>query len=96
MSPLTEPLRPSEAKKLLRAIIASGDVGFTSHALEEMEKDGISQAEAIGVLRGGIVDPAEFERGSWRYRVHARHTYVVAAFRSEITAIVVTAWKVVR
>jgi hypothetical protein len=96
MSPLTQPLRPAEARRLLQAILASGEVGFTNHALDEMEKDGISQADAIGVLRSGVVEPAEFERGSWRYRVRARHTYVVAAFRSEISAVVVTAWRVVR
>jgi len=71
-------------------------VGFTSHALDEMKQDGISQADVIGVLRSGVVDPAEFERGSWRYRVRARRTCVVAAFRSDVAAIVVTAWRVVR
>ena len=96
MSPLTEPLRPAEAKKLLRAILASGEVVFTSHALDEMEQDRISQAEVIGVLRSGVVEPAEFERGGWRYRVRARHTYVVTAFRSEVAAIIVTAWRVVK
>ena len=96
MSPLTEPLGPGDAKKLLRAILAGGEIGFTSHALDEMEQDGISQAEAIGVLRSGVVEPAEFERGGWRYRVRARRTYVVAAFRSEVAAIIVTAWRVVR
>jgi hypothetical protein len=93
MSPLTEPLRPAEARKLLRAILASGEVVFTSHALDEMEQDGISQADAIGVLRSGVVEPAEFERGSWRYRVRAHRMYVVAAFRSEVAAVVVTAWR---
>jgi hypothetical protein len=93
MSPLTEPLRPPEARKLLRAILAGGEVVFTSHALDEMEQDGISQADAIGVLRSGVVEPAEFERGSWRYRVRAHRTYVVAAFRSEVVAVVVTAWR---
>lgn len=96
MLPLTEPLRPAEAKKLLRAILASGEVVFTNHALDEMEQDGISQAEAIGILRGGVVEPAELARGSWRYRVRAHRTYVVAAFRSEAAAVVVTAWRVVR
>jgi len=96
MSPIREPLRPAEAKKLLRAILASGEVVFTNHALEEMDQDGISQAEAIGVLRSGVVEPAEFERGSWRYRVRANRTYVVAAFRSEVAAVVVTAWRVVK
>jgi hypothetical protein len=96
MSPLIEPLPPAEAKKLLRAILASGEVVFTSHALKEMEQDRISQADAVGVLRSGVVEPAEFERGSWRYRVRAHRAYVVAAFRSEIAAVVVTAWRVVR
>ena len=60
MSPLTEPLRPGDAKKLLRAILAGGEVGFTSHAIDEMEQDGISP------------------------------------FRSEVAAIIVTAWRMVR
>jgi hypothetical protein len=87
MAGVTQPLRPADAKKLLRAIVAGGEVGFTSHALDEMEHDGITQAEAIGVLRSGVVEPAEFERGGWRYRVRARRT---------IAAIIVTAWRVVR
>jgi hypothetical protein len=93
---LREPLRPAEAKRLLRAILAGGEVVFTNHALDEMDQDGISQAEAIGVLRSGVVEPAELERGSWRYRVCAHRTYVVTAFRSEVAAVVVTAWRVVR
>jgi hypothetical protein len=51
MTTLREPLRPAEAKALLRAILAGGEVVFTNHALDEMNRDGISQAEAIGVLR---------------------------------------------
>jgi ABC-type uncharacterized transport system ATPase subunit len=94
MPALKEPLTPADAKRLLRAILAGGEVVFTSHALNEMEQDGISQADAIGVLRSGVVEPAEFERGSWRYRVRANRTYVVAAFRSELAAVVVTAWRV--
>jgi hypothetical protein len=91
-----EPPRPAEARRLLRAILATGEVVFTNHALDEMAQDGISQAQAIGVLRSGVVEPAEFERGSWRYRVRARQTYVVASFRSEAAAVVVTAWRVIR
>lgn len=91
-----EPLRPSEAKKLLRAILACGEVVFTNHALYEMAQDRISQAAVIGVLRSGTVEPAEFEGGSWRYRVRARDVYVVALFRSEVSAVVVTAWRVIR
>jgi hypothetical protein len=90
------PLRPAEARKLLRAILAGGEVVFTGHALHEMEQDGISQADAIDVLRSGVVEPAEFERGSWRYRVRAHRTYVVVAFRSPVAAVVVTAWRALR
>lgn len=96
MSTPQEPLRPAEARRLLPAILAKGEVVFTNHALDEMAQDGISQAEAIGVLRSGVVEPAEFERGSWRCRVRARRTYVVASFRSEVAAVVVTAWRVIR
>lgn len=96
MTTLGEPLRPSEAKKLLRVVLSSGEVVFTNHALDEMEQDGISQAEAIGVLRSGVVEPAELARGSWRYRVRARQAYVVVTFRSEAAAVVVTAWRVLR
>ena len=96
MSTPQEPLRPAEAKRLLQAILATGEVVFTNHALDEMAQDGISQAEAIGVLRSGVMGPAEFERGSWRYRVRARRTCVVASFRSEAAAVVVTAWRGIR
>lgn len=96
MPALIEPLMPADAKRLLRAILADGEVVFTGHALKEMEEDGISQADAVGVLRSGVVEPAEFERGSWRYRVRANRTYVVVAFRSELAAVVVTAWRVMR
>ena len=94
MSGLREPLSPVEARKLLRAIMAGGDVGFSNHALDEMEQDGLDEAEVRSVLRSGVVEPAEFERGSWRHRVRTRRICVVVAFRSEVEAIVVTAWRV--
>ena len=49
--------------------------------------------DAINVLRGGIVEPGEFENGSWRYRVRTQRMYVVVAFRSETELRVVTAWR---
>ena len=44
------------------------------------------------VSRGGIVEPAEFESGSWRYRVRTARMCVVA-FRSETELRIVTAWR---
>ena len=61
MNLLDEPLTPSEAKRVILQALASGDVRFTSHALDEMAKDGITQAEALGILRSGVVEPGEFD-----------------------------------
>ena len=94
MNLLDEPLPASEARRIILRALASGDVRFTSHALEEMAKDGITQLEALGVLRSGVVEPAELVRSTWRYRVRVRQAVVVAAFRSECAAVVITAWRI--
>lgn len=88
-----EPLDPPAARALIRSILADGSVRFSRHALAEMAKDGLSELDATNVLRGGAVDPAEFENGSWRYRVRTHRIAVVIAFRSESSLVVVTAWR---
>jgi hypothetical protein len=50
-------------------ILEHGTVEFSGHARKEMEADGISEGEVVGVLRGGVAESGEHERGSWRYRV---------------------------
>ena len=90
---LDEPLPPPDARRLILTIVRDGEVRFTSHALIEMANDAITRDAVFAVLRGGIVEPAEFERGSWRYRVRVASTYVVVAFRSEVALLVVTAWR---
>jgi hypothetical protein len=90
-----EPFSAAVAKRRILAALAEGSVSFSGHALEEMAKDEISQDEVVSVLRGGTVEPGEFERGSWRYRVRARRIHVVVAFRPDL-AVVVTAWRVKR
>ena len=91
-------MSPPAAKALIRTILASGEVAFSGHALEEMGKEepDITEEETFAVLRGGIVEPAEFRGGTWRYRVRAMGVYVVLAFRSETRAKVVTAWRAKR
>ena len=91
---LDQPLTPPEAKRVILRALASGDVRFTSHALCEMAKDGITQAEALGILRSGTVEPGELVRSTWRYRVRVRRGVVVTAFRPEGSAVVVTAWRI--
>jgi hypothetical protein len=49
--------------------------------------------DVTNVLRGGVVDPAEFENGSWRHRVRTARIAVIVAFRSETELRVVTAWR---
>ena len=86
-------MRPPDARRLIREILISGEVVSSGHAADEMAKDDLTLVDCINVLRGGIVEPAEFERGAWRYRVHTERIGVVVAFRSETRLVVVTAWR---
>lgn len=90
---LDEPLAPGDARRLIRAIVTTGAVRFGSHALDEMAKDGLTDAEVLHVLRSGVVRAGEWERGSWRHRVDAGLVTVVVAFVSEATLRIVTAWR---
>jgi hypothetical protein len=90
---LDEPLSPPEARRLIREIIENGSVSFSKHAEEEMAKDNLTMVDVTNVLRGGVVDPGEFENGSWRYRVRTARIAVIVAFRSETELRVVTAWR---
>lgn len=75
------PLRATDARKLIRRLLDEGKFvspGAGSHARKEMEKDGLTDLDAVNVLRGGAVREAEFENGSWRHRVETpRMTFVV-------------------
>jgi len=91
---LLEPLDPQKARVLIREILATGSVAFSRHALEEMEKDKLTAVDVTNVVRGGVVDPAELENGSWRYRVRTGRMAVIVAFRSEAELRIVTAWRI--
>jgi hypothetical protein len=96
---LNEPLGPVEAKALIRSILQEGNVVWSRHALDEMANDKhgeILRVDVVNVLRGGVVEPGEFERGTWRYRVHTMRIWVVVAFGSESELVVVTAWRKAR
>lgn len=45
------------------------------------------------ILRAGVVQPPDFEKGTWRYRVQTNRMAVVVAFRSSQELVVVTAWR---
>jgi hypothetical protein len=90
---LVEPLSTTEARRLIREIIETGSISVSKHAESELEQDGLTMVDATNVLRGGVVDPGEFENGSWRYRVRTARIAVIVAFRSEDELRVVTAWR---
>jgi hypothetical protein len=90
---MQEPLSPTDAKQALLRILEEGIIVFSKHAREEMAKDDLDDQDALNVLRGGVVEPAEFENGSYRYRVRTSRMYFVVAFRSDNEARVVTAWR---
>ena len=90
---MKEPLSPPQAKRLIQDILANGEVVFSRHALSEMAKDDLTTVDCVNILRGGVVEPAEFENGSWRYRVRSQRIWVVVAFRSEKRLAIVTAWR---
>ena len=89
-------MNPARARQLIRNIVSTGAVSFTGHALEEIAKDDLTTVDCTNVLRAGVVEPAEFESGSWRYRVRTDRIYVVVTFRSETRLVVVTAWRLRR
>ncbi len=90
---MREPLNSPEAKRLIGEILAGGEVVSSRHARQELEKDNLTMVDCINVLRGGVVEPAEWENGTWRYRVRTQRIWVVVAFRSEKRLVIVTAWR---
>jgi hypothetical protein len=91
---MKEPLLPNEARKTLSALLSMGaTIFFSNHAREEMADDAIESADVLNVLRAGLIhEPAEFENGSWRYRLHTTKFCVVVVLGDDQVRIV-TAWR---
>jgi len=91
---LNEPLRPLQAKALICEILSGGEVTYSKpHALERLQKWNVSTVDCVNVLRGGVVAEAEFENGSWRYKVYTQRIAVIIRFESEDVLQIVTAWR---
>lgn len=71
-----------------------------------METDGLTDVDAVNVLRGGVVREAEWENGSWRYRVETPRMVFVVVFEpepdvlpasdedvGELELVIVTGWR---
>ena len=95
ISSVPQPFSPPEAKALIRKLLAEGTVWPTKHALAEMARDSMDMVDVTNVLRGGIVEPAEWENGAWRYRVRTpRGLWVVVELDEDAAElVVVTAWR---
>ncbi len=57
-------LETGAAKRLIVHILQAGTVSFSGHALEEMRKDDLTTVDCTNVLRGGVVEPGEWERAA--------------------------------
>jgi len=106
------PLKATDARKLIRRPLEEGrfvSPGAGTHAREEMEKDGLTDLDAVNVLRGGVAQEAEWENGSWRHRVETPRMVFVVVFDPEPAAmpaddedlgdlelVLVTAWRLRR
>ena len=91
--PVTEPLKPPDAKKLAREVVNNGTVEFTPHAYEEMANDDLQTTDCINILRAGVYGPAEYRNGEWRYVVETQRMAVVITFESDRRLLVITAWR---
>ena len=78
---------------LLFGVVASA---HHSRAGYDTAKDKLTTQDVVNVVRAGVVEPSEFERGSWRYRVKTNTICVVVVLVSETEAVVVTAWRIRR
>jgi hypothetical protein len=78
---MKEPLEGADARRLLSELYQEFLV-FSPHARERFKKHRITEVDVVNVLRcGRITEPAEFENGTWRYRVHTWKFCAVVAFR---------------
>jgi hypothetical protein len=90
-----DPLAACHAKTLAKKILEAedGEIVFTDHCNAELAKDDRSTGDCLNAIRGGAYHEAEFENGSWRYRIETGKVGVIFQFRSETEILVVTAWR---
>lgn len=91
---MRQPIKPTNARALFRNIVENGAVEFSPHAQQEMVDDDLESTDCVNVLRGGVVQPPELEKGEWRYRVTTNRICVVVALDGDKRLRVVTVWRV--
>lgn len=98
MSNILIKLDRNQARKRIAHIVHNSPeyIRFSRHALEELKKDRLTTVDVINVMKSPdaqIVDEAELEHGSYRYRLGTKKIMVVIAFDSIKSLVVVTAWR---
>ena len=87
-----EPFNQRRAMGIVRKIYAQGLVLYDPHLLERMKERNILEKDVTNVLtRGWIYEAAEYENGSYRYRVETNRYWVRIAFDPPATMVVITA-----
>lgn len=91
---MNQPIRATEARKLLRRILNSGVVTYAQpHAIDMIKERNLSILDCENVMRAGAVQEAEWENGGWRHQIRTPRIVVVVEFLSEEEVLVVTAWR---
>ena len=91
-------LSKNEARKQVTKIISKhpANIYFSSHALEELDNDDLTTADALNVLKSPnskIHKDGEFKNGSYRYRLETNNLMIVIAFQEAGDGIsIITAW----
>jgi len=91
-------LNKTEACKLIVEIANRypENIRFSAHALEQLKARALTTSDVFNVLKSPharILSDAEFENGSFRYRLETSNIMVVIAFVSKTSFVVVTAWR---
>lgn len=91
---MNQPIRATEARKLLRRIINGGIVTYAQpHAIDRIKERALSTLDCENVMRAGVVEEAECNDGAWRHKVRTQRIVVVVEFLSEEEVLIVTAWR---
>ncbi len=78
---IKEPLSPADAGREALRRWNSGLVHWTGHFRRAAAAEGMTPAQAARLIVSGFVhQAAEFEGGSWRYRIKNGQHIVVVAF----------------
>lgn len=84
---------PQQARRALNKVISKGEVIIPTYAQRALAEDGMTDPDLWAVLKQGWIQFPEWECNQWRYRIALDRDWVVLAFKGELNAVVITAWR---